>query len=145
MAHPYKTIKSGINVSGGGVHCEALPFPSRTFISALTVVQTGGIGVVFSVEVLDRSEVCEGYSLKNDHGSGPGPDPLVLYRVMPAMTNVLPAHYVQSFSTGIGWPFFNMDGDAGLGNQRLIYIQISPIGSGNKEFALSAAGSTDLM
>ena len=145
MATPYEVHELGINVTGGQTVCVPVPFPSRTFVGKLVVCQTGGVGGAFVVECLNRSLACEGLSVANDEGEGPGPAPIDLYRVMPKLTNVPPAHHVEAFATGLGWPFFNMDGDVGMGNPRVIYIQISPPGTGLKEFAIAINGTCDLV
>jgi hypothetical protein len=65
--------------------------------------------------------------------------------VMPPLTNIYPIHFVSAFAQGgLGWPFFNMDGDIGFGNPHMIYLQIAPQGSGPKEFAASINGASDL-
>jgi hypothetical protein len=158
---PYEIAPlAGIKANGGVSTCIPIPFPSRSIITKLIIVQTDGTPVNFTAALFNSDTAC-----LSESESASGPDgggdvdllPPDLYRVTPDMTGtsgklVFMAGAVGStiFATGtvisgIGFPFFNQDepNPSSLGNARVIYLRLTPSGSAtNNEFAVVLGANT---
>lgn len=137
----------GIRVPGGAVSYVKIGFPSRSSITKIVVVQTGGAPGPFTAALYSNESAARG-QLESVSADGQSvvlpPD---LYRVTPDLASDADGRLVyisESHGGGIGFTFVNLDHPASepgqIGNPRHVYLQLTPSGAGELEFAVALAG-----
>ncbi len=138
--------QSGLVVQGGASGCFEIGFPSRCYITKIIIEQVGGVGVDFVAALYNHEGVCQGASASDSDGPLTGTLPPNLFRVTPDLqgTAGLLLYFAQAAGAGIGFPFYSHDRrdlrGVDVGNSRLIYLKITPGGSGAKTYAVALGG-----
>jgi hypothetical protein len=141
--------QAGLACTGSSHGVFTIGFPSRSTIRKIVISQTVGTPVNFTAAFYNRRDVTflhdESESLSGTQHGQIGLLPPDLYRVTPDLFGIAGSliYFAGVVDHNLGFLFFNQDtnvlGDQ-KGNQRLIYLRLSPSGSGAQEFSISLAG-----
>lgn len=154
MGVPYETKpKAGIVIPGGETETLTVPFPPRSLISKVVVIQTAGAMDGFTVELFNHVDSLEATKL-SESSSDPETHasiPLDCYRVgsplsVPSGQSRL-FYFSDEATGGHGLLFFCQDSpraDRRGQNMPNLYLRITPNGSGSKTFAFCIGGESQL-
>lgn len=148
MGVPYEA-KPQVNVAVAGTPVVLeFPWPDKSVISKIIVVQTDGVLENFTVALYNHSQVLTGEHT-SDSEAPVGTIPDDCYRVTDdiASSSVGRLLYFSDRATGgYGFVFKSQEDLAGRQGQsaRKAYLKITPAGSGNKKFAVTIGGMKEV-
>lgn len=148
MGVPYEA-KPQVNVDivGQPVVLE-FPWPDRSVISKIIVVQTDGVAETFTVALYNHSQVATG-NAESDSESPVGKIPDDCFRVthdIPSDSAGRLTYFSDHATGGYGFVFKSQEDLAGRQGQsaRKVYVKITPAGSGAKKFAVTIGGMKEV-
>lgn len=149
MGVPYEAKPmAGIEVDSVPVVVE-VPWPNRSVISKIIVVQTDGVQEAFTVALYNHPQVQTGEVTSDSVGPDIGRLPDDVYRVTPnlvASSGGKLIYFSDQATGGYGYVFFSQKDLAGRQGQKesKLYVKITPVSAGVKSIALCIGGQKEV-
>jgi hypothetical protein len=142
----YERRVCSLSAPCGQTTCWQIGFPPEAQIKRLLVKQTGGSTANFTVTVYNSLAACQPNSSSIGDSDGPsGPAKCIaspdMYVVFPPTAGT--AGELMEISDNFGRAFRNQDGTYTLPVKK-IYVQITPVGSGDATWDLVIGGDVDV-
>lgn len=146
MGVPYETKPQIVAVSGPTVF--EIPWPNRSVVSKLIVVQLEGTGEAFTAALYNHPQVQTGLAASDSLGAEVGKIPDDCFRITPdlAATSGRLLYFSDQATGGYGYVFFSQEALAGRQGQGSpnIYLKITPVAGGSRRFAFVVGGMKEI-
>lgn len=149
MGVPYEAKPQvDVDIAGSPVVLE-FPWPDRSVISKIIVVQTDGVAEAFTVGVYNHSQVQTGHQVSDSDQPDVGKIPDDCFRVTHEIPSDAPGtllYFSDRATGGYGFVFKSQEALDGRQGQavRKAYVKITPAGSGAKKFAVTIGGMKEV-
>lgn len=136
MSTPYVRGIRAAGLTSAQPNCVPLPCPSRGTLRRLIVRQTSGTLAGFTFDLLDRSEVCADGTTTTPEPSTA--EPLLMHEELHKLqaTQTVAGSASTSAQYALEILYENRDArpERGLGPTNNLYLEITPAGTGDKDF-----------